>query len=59
MSNHHLIRLEILTFLLITYWFTLQMTVAACLNITIAGAGKENFRGAIFLHNLRYLNIGG
>lgn len=52
-SNQHLIRPEILAFLLVSYLLTLQMTVAACLNITIAGAGKEHFRDAILLQSLQ------
>lgn len=42
LSNQHLITVEILAFLLVNDWFTLQMTVAAFLNITFAGAGKKN-----------------
>lgn len=41
LSNQHLITVEILAFLLVNDWFTLQMTVAAFLNITFAGAGKK------------------
>lgn len=41
LSNQHLITVEISAFLLVNDWFTLQMTVAAFLNITFAGAGKK------------------
>lgn len=53
LSNQHLKSLEILTFLLVSYWFTLQTTVAASLNITCEGTGKENLRDAIFLQSLQ------
>lgn len=59
LSKQHLIWLEILAFLCVSYWFTLWMTVAACLNITFTGAGKGNFRDATFLQSLQICNTGG